>query len=173
MSKCTTYATYMQVMHSISRPIDAREKAMRDRLEGMVGRLADAIRTLNEVAGVVDEEEASLVRLDSLFKRWFMFWFPGSGPGPPSIDSKTPKPTIAGPAPAGAPVQPRASGPGTLATGAGEAAARARLPDPDAEARLGRGGAAGGAPRWGAVHVLGSGWGLVGSWGTGWGVGVG
>lgn len=49
-------------MHSINRPIDAREKGLRDRLEGMVGRLEDAIRTLNEVAGVVDEEEASLVR---------------------------------------------------------------------------------------------------------------
>lgn len=84
-------------MHSINRPIDAREKAMRDRLEGMVGRLADAIRTLNEVAGVVDEEEASLVRRVSMFRFRFMFWFrPGLRTGPPphpSIESTTPKHT--------------------------------------------------------------------------------
>lgn len=49
-------------MHGMNRPFDAREKAMRDRLEAMVGRLEDAIRTLNEVAGMVDEEEAGLVR---------------------------------------------------------------------------------------------------------------
>ena len=50
-------------MHNINRPFDAREKDMRDRLEVMIGRLEDAIRTLNDVAGVVDEEEADLVGL--------------------------------------------------------------------------------------------------------------
>ncbi len=50
----------IQVMHHVNKPFDAREKEMRDRLEVMVGRLEDAIRTLNEVAGVVDEEEADL-----------------------------------------------------------------------------------------------------------------
>ena len=50
-------------MHNINRPFDAREKDLRDRLEVMIGRLEDAIRTLNEVAGVVDEEEADLVSI--------------------------------------------------------------------------------------------------------------
>ncbi|GAB5030612.1 carbohydrate-binding protein [Nannochloropsis oceanica] len=50
----------LQVLHQVNRPFSQEEKEMRGRLEGMLGRLEDAIRTLNEVGGVVEEEEADL-----------------------------------------------------------------------------------------------------------------
>jgi len=50
----------LQVLHQVNRPFSQEEKEMRERLEGMLGRLEDAIRTLNEVGGVVEEEEADL-----------------------------------------------------------------------------------------------------------------
>ena len=50
----------LQVLHQVNRPFSQEEKEMRGRLEGMLGRLEEAIRTLNEVGGVVEEEEADL-----------------------------------------------------------------------------------------------------------------
>ena len=50
----------LQVLHQVNRPFSQEEKEMRERLEGMLGRLENAIRILNEVGGVVEEEEADL-----------------------------------------------------------------------------------------------------------------
>lgn len=49
-------------MHNINRPFDARDKEMKDRLELMAAKLEDVVRSLNDVAAVVEEEEAEMVR---------------------------------------------------------------------------------------------------------------
>lgn len=47
----------LQVLRQVNRPISQEEKQTKDRLESMLGRLEGAIRTLNEVGGVVEEDE--------------------------------------------------------------------------------------------------------------------